>query len=242
MDRTKAFLKGAKDGIPIGLAYFAVSFTFGIMAASGGISPWDAGLISLTNLTSAGQFAALEVIFADGGYFELFLTQLIINLRYLLMSLSLSQKVSTEEPRFHRFLYAFGITDEIFGISIAQPGKVSAFYHYGAMSVAIPGWTLGTIIGAISGNLLPDFIVSALSIAIYGMFIAIVIPPSKKNKNILYAVLGAMGLSTIFSLTPVLNKISAGFSIILITVLVSALMALVFPITEETEGSETVDA
>ena len=242
MDRSKIFLKGVKDGIPIGLAYFAVSFTFGIMAASGGISPWDAGLISLTNLTSAGQFAAMTVIFADGSYFELFLTQFIINLRYLLMSLSLSQKVSAEEPRFHRFLYAFGITDEIFGIGVSQPGKVSAFYYYGAMSMAIPGWTLGTVVGAVSGNLLPDFIVSALSLAIYGMFIAIVIPPAKKNKNILYAVVGSMAVSTAFSTLPVIKEISAGFSIILITVIVSALMAFIAPISEEEKGGGDVAA
>lgn len=242
MDRMKTFLKGARDGFPIGLAYFAVSFTFGIMASSGGISPWDAGLISLTNLTSAGQFAALEVIFADGGYFELFLTQFVINLRYLLMSLSLSQKVSTEEPHFHRFFYAFGITDEIFGISINQPEKVSAFYCYGAMSMAVPGWTIGTIIGAVSGNLLPDHIVNALSIAIYGMFIAIVIPPAKKNKKILYAVLGAMVLSTIFSIAPGLKNISDGFSIIIITVLVSTVMAFAFPVSEREERGEAVDA
>ena len=172
-----------KDGVPIALGYFAVSFTFGMMAVAGGLSIWQAVLISLTNLTSAGQFAGLDIIFAGGSMWEMAMTQLIINLRYCLMSFSLSQKFRREESGILKYIAAFGITDEIFGISAAQEGKVSVFYNYGAMCVAIPGWTLGTLAGGISGSLLPDFMLSALSVAIYGMFLAIIIPPSKKSKG-----------------------------------------------------------
>ena len=163
-----AFKRGLHDGVPIGLGYFAVSFTFGMMAAAGGISAGAAVLISLTNLTSAGQFAGIEIIFASGSLWEMALTQLVINLRYCLMSFSLSQKLERGTSTGHRLLVAFGVTDEIFGVSASQDGRVSPWYNYGVMAVAIPGWTLGTLVGAVSGNLLPDFLVSALSVAIYG--------------------------------------------------------------------------
>lgn len=140
--RSESFRKGVKDGIPIGLGYFAVSFTFGMMAVADGLSIWQAVLISLTNVTSAGQFAGLEIMVMSGSYWEMALTQLIINLRYCLMSFSLAQKFRRDESLVHRYIAAFGVTDEIFGISASQPGKVSAFYNYGAMCVAIPGWVL----------------------------------------------------------------------------------------------------
>ena len=241
MSKKESFLSGMRDGVPIALGYFAVSFSFGILAVSGGLNPWEAGLISLTNLTSAGQFAGLEVIVSSGTYLELMLTQLVINLRYFLMSFSLSQKLRTDEPRFHRLILAFGITDEIFGISIGQKEKVSAFYHYGAMCVAIPGWTLGTVVGAIFGNILPAMVVSALSVALYGMFIAIVIPPAKRDRNILLAVIVAMIAGLAFSVVPYLRDISSGFSIIIITVFFSALMAFAAPINENREEGKAVE-
>lgn len=177
------FKQGITDGIPIALGYLAVSFTFGMMAVQGGLTIWQAVLISLTNLTSAGQFAGLDIIIAGGSLWEMALTQLIINLRYCLMSFSLSQKLRRDETWGHRYGVAFGVTDEIFGVSASKPGKVSAFYNYGVMSVAIPGWTIGTLLGAISGSILPDFIMSALGVAIYGMFLAVIIPPSKKKQS-----------------------------------------------------------
>lgn len=234
---SESFKKGLKDGIPIGLGYFAVSFTFGMMAVSGGLSTWQALLISLTNLTSAGQFAGLDIITSSGSYWEMALTQLIINLRYCLMSFSLSQKLKRDVPWGHRYLVSFGITDEIFGVSASQEGKISPFYNYGAMCVAIPGWTLGTLVGAISGSLLPDFMVSALSVAIYGMFLAVIIPPAKKNRAVLGVVLGAMAVSTLFSAVPVLQKISSGFVIIITTLLVAGIAAYVCPIKEEEGGT-----
>lgn len=233
--KRESFRRGLKDGVPIALGYFAVSFTFGMMAVSGGLSIWQAVLISLTNLTSAGQFAGLDIILAAGSYWEMALTQLIINLRYCLMSFSLSQKMETKTSLLHRCLVAFGITDEIFGVSASQEGKVSPYYNYGAMCVAIPGWTLGTLAGAISGNLLPEFMMSALSVAIYGMFLAIIIPPAKTNRAVAGVVLGAMAVSTLFAIVPVLKKVSSGFVIIITTLLVAGIAAYVCPVKEEKE-------
>lgn len=231
--KNESFKKGIKDGIPIGLGYLAVSFTFGMMSVSSGLSIWQAVLISLTNLTSAGQFAGLDIIVAGGSYWEMALTQLVINLRYCLMSFSLSQKMRRDEPWAHRYLVAFGITDEIFGVSASQKGKVSAFYNYGAMCMAIPGWTLGTLLGAISGSLLPDFIMSALGVAIYGMFLAVIIPPAKKNKAVLLVVVAAMAVSTLFAVVPGLNKVSSGFVIIITTLVTAGGAAYLCPVKED---------
>ena len=237
----ESFKRGLKDGIPIALGYFAVSFTFGMMAVSGGMSTWQAALISLTNLTSAGQFAGLEIIFASGSYWEMALTQLIINLRYCLMSFSLAQKLERNASWGHRFAVAFGVTDEIFGVSASQEGKLSPYYNYGAMCVAIPGWTLGTIVGGISGNLLPPFMVSALGVAIYGMFLAVIIPPSKKNRAVLGVVLGAMAVSSLFTVVPALKKVSSGFVIIITTVLVAGIAAWICPVEENADKKDRED-
>jgi len=238
MSYRDSFQKGLKDGIPIGLGYFAVSFTFGMMAVSGGLHIGEAVLISLTNLTSAGQFAGLDIIIAGGTYLEMALTQLIINLRYLLMSFSLSQKLDRDEPFYFRYFVAFGVTDEIFGVSASKQGTVSAFYSFGAMSAAIPGWTLGTLAGAVSGNLLPAFMLSALSVAIYGMFLAVIIPPAKHDRRVFIAVAVSMAMSGIFSAAPYLKKISSGFSIIIITLLVAGAAAYIAPVSDaETAGN-----
>lgn len=222
-----------KDGIPIGLGYFAVSFTFGIAAVSAGIPAFGAALISLTNVTSAGQFAGLTIIAANGTLLEMALTQFIINLRYCLMSFSLAQKLNQNTPFVHRFLMAFGVTDEIFAIGVSHKGKLPPSYHYGAMAVAIPGWVTGTALGAVFGNILPAFIMSALGIAIYGMFLAIILPPAREDKTILCVVLAAMTLSALFYITPVLKEISSGFVIIITTVLVAGVAAFIKPIHEE---------
>lgn len=230
------FKRGIQDGIPIGLGYFAVSFTFGMMAVSGGLTAWQAVLISLTNLTSAGQFAGLGIIVAGGSMWEMALTQLVINLRYCLMSFSLSQKLENNISTGHRLAVAFGVTDEIFGVSASQEGRLSPWYNYGVMSMAIPGWTLGTLVGAVLGNVLPGFLVSALNVAIYGMFLAVIIPPAKKNKSVLGVVIGAMAISTVFAVVPVLNKVSSGFVIIITTLIVAGLAAHFSPIPEEKEA------
>lgn len=230
------FKRGIQDGIPIGLGYFAVSFTFGMMAVSGGLTAWQAVLISLTNLTSAGQFAGLGIIVAGGSMWEMALTQLVINLRYCLMSFSLSQKLEKNISTGHRLAVAFGVTDEIFGVSASQEGRLSPWYNYGVMSMAIPGWTLGTLVGAVLGNVLPGFLVSALNVAIYGMFLAVIIPPAKKNKAVLGVVIGAMAISTVFAVVPVLNNVSSGFVIIITTLIVAGLAAHFSPIPEEKEA------
>ena len=230
------FKRGIQDGIPIGLGYFAVSFTFGMMAVSGGLTAWQAVLISLTNLTSAGQFAGLGIIIAGGSMWEMALTQLVINLRYCLMSFSLSQKLEKNISTGHRLAVAFGVTDEIFGVSASQEGRLSPWYNYGVMSMAIPGWTLGTLVGAVLGNVLPGFLVSALNVAIYGMFLAVIIPPAKKNRSVLGVVIGAMAISTVFAVVPVLNKVSSGFVIIITTLIVAGLAAHFCPIPEEREA------
>lgn len=232
MDRAQ-FKQGLHDGVPIALGYFAVSFTFGMMAVSGGLTAGQAVLISLTNLTSAGQFAGLDIILAYGSLWEMALTQLIINLRYCLMSFSLSQKLERGISLPHRFLVAFGITDEIFGVSAARQGRLSPWYNYGAMCVAIPGWTLGTLVGGISGGLLPDFLVSALSVAIYGMFLAVIVPPAKKNRPVLFVVLGSMAVSSLFAAVPPLQKVSSGFVIIITTLAAAGTAAYFCPIKEE---------
>lgn len=229
------FMRGLHDGVPIALGYFAVSFTFGMMAVSGGLSVWQATLISLTNLTSAGQFAGLDIMIACGSLWEMALTQLIINLRYSLMSFSLSQKLERNLAPWHRFAVAFGMTDEIFGVSASQPGRLNPFYNYGAMSVAVPGWTFGTLAGAVAGNVMPGFLASALSVAIYGMFLAVIIPPAKKHRAVLKAVVGAMAVSTLFACTPVLNKVSSGFVIIITTLAVAGMAAYFCPIEDGEE-------
>lgn len=229
------YKKGLQDGIAVALGYFAVSFTFGMEAVSNGVGIWQAAAISLTNVTSAGQFSGLAIIAANGTYLELALTQLIINLRYCLMSFSLAQKLDKTAPNYHRYTMAYSVTDEIFALDTSQTGSLSPAYHYGITSVAVPGWVLGTLAGAISGSLLPPFIMSALGIAIYGMFLAIIIPPAKKNHTILLVVLSAMGLSFLFSVLPLLRKITSGFVIIFTTIIVAGIAAKLKPIEENAD-------
>ena len=226
-----SFKRGLRCGVPIGLGYFAVSFTFGMAAVKGGLSVFEATMISLLNLTSAGQFAGIDIMFGGGTLVEMAVTQLIINLRYSLMSFTISQKYDRSYPFWHRFIVAFGVTDEIFGVTAAQEGKVSPFFNYGAMALSIPGWTFGTLAGAFSGSILPAFITSALGVAIYGMFLAIIIPPAKHKKVVAGVVFAAMALSTLFEYAPVLNRISDGFVIIIVTVIVASTAAYFFPHT-----------
>lgn len=219
------FKNGIKDGIPVALGYLAVSFSFGIVAKTSGLTLFQAVLMSATNVTSAGQFAGLGLISASASYMELAVTQLIINLRYSLMSCAVSQKIDFKTAFFHRFFIGFGITDEIFGLSVCKKGSLNPFYNYGLMSVAIPGWVLGTLLGVISGNILPERAINALSIAIYGMFIAIIIPPAKENKLLTGVIMISMISSFIFTKIPVLNQISPGFKIIILSLLISGIAA-----------------
>ncbi len=229
------YIRGIRHGMPIGLGYFAVSFAIGITAKKAGITVYEATLMSLLNLTSAGQAAAITLIGVGTYIAELALTQLIINARYFLMSCSLSQRVSSDTPFYHRLLVAFGVTDEIFGISVAQHGYLKPAYNYGAMSVAIPGWCLGTALGVIFGEILPPMIVNCLSVALYGMFIAIIIPPTKKSRAVGAIVIVSMVLSFFMSVLPLVKEISSGFRIIIITVAVAAVAAVVAPVEDADE-------
>ena len=232
------FREGLRDGIPIALGYLAVSFTLGIAARNFGIHAVPATIMSLTNFTSAGEFAALGIISMGAPYLELVLSQVIINLRYLLMSCALSQKFSSDTSLFHRFWTGFFITDEIFGISSSRPGRLNSFYTYGAASIAIPGWALGTCLGVILGTALPARITRALSVALYGMFLAIIIPPARENKVIAGLVIIAMLCSSLFSYLPFLTGISSGMKVIILTVLLSGAAAVLFPVKETKEDAE----
>ena len=225
------FIKGLLHGIPIGLGYLSVSFGFGILAVKSGLSVLEASLISLTNLTSAGQAAGVEVIAAGGTLIEMALVQLTINIRYALMALSLSQKLDQRFTLPHRLLAAYGITDEIFGVCAAQEEKLRPAYMYGIISISTAGWVTGTFLGAAAGELLPAAVSAALGIMLYGMFIAIIVPPARKQRSVLCVVLAAAALS--IACKYLLPGLSGGFAVILCAVAASVLGALLFPREEE---------
>ena len=227
------FRPGLTDGLPIALGYLAVSFSLGIAAKNAGMTAWQTTLMSLTNNTSAGEFAALSVIGAGAPYLEMAVTQLIINLRYLLMSAALSQKLDPGLPLIHRLLVGFEVTDEVFGVSIAVDGRLNPYYTYGMMCMAIPGWALGSCLGVVMGNALPARIVSALSLALYAMFLAIIVPPARKSRVLAGVILVAMAASLACSLLPVLRGISSGMRIIVLTVVIAGAAAYFFPIKED---------
>ncbi len=226
------FIQGIKDGIPIALGYLSVSFAFGIFAVNQGLYFWEAIAISMTNLTSAGQLAGVPIITGGLPFFELALSQIVINLRYALMSISLSQKLDDKVTLLDRFAIAFFNTDEIFAVASGRGNLVGKHYMYGLGLTPFLGWTLGTTLGSIAGNILPQVVTNALGIAIYGMFIAIIMPVAKRNKPVLGTVFLACGLSLIFTFVPVLNKVSSGFAIIICAVVSSLIFALLCPIKE----------
>lgn len=226
--------KGLKDGIPIALGYLSVSFTFGLQAVNSNLNWWEAVLISLTNLTSAGQFAGLDIMVRGGGFWlEMACTQFIINIRYALMSISLSQKTDESVKGVHRFLTGFGITDEIFAVSMGNDKPVSNKYLYGVIILPILGWVSGTFLGAVAGQVLPEIVRNSLSLAIYGMFIAIIIPPAKKNKAVMKVIIISVLLSCAFKWIPVISEVSSGFVIIICTVISAAVGAILFPVKED---------
>ena len=227
----KAFKKGLIDGIPIALGYLSVSFGFGILARRFNISAFYAWLISATNLTSAGQAAGVEIIRLGGSIIEMILTQLVINLRYSLMGISLTQKLDSRFNTKKRILLSFGITDEIFAVAISKKGKISATYMAGLIVLPFIGWTSGTLLGAFCGELLPTYFTDALGIMLYGMFIAIFVPVAKKQKTVLFVVLMAALFSAVFKY--LLSFIGSGFAIILSAILSSIIAAICFPVESE---------
>lgn len=236
MNENNSFAKGIKDGIPICLGYIAVSFAFGIFSVESGLSAFEALFISMTNVTSAGQLAAVPIIAGGGTLIELAVTQLVINLRYSLMSVSLSQKLGKNVRMVDRFLISFVNTDEVFAVSVSQKGNVGRNYLYGLILTPYLGWSAGTLVGAVAGNILPEIVTASLGVAIYGMFIAIVVPPAKKSKPVLLCVLLAIALSCAFRYIPFLAKVPQGFVIIICAVIASALFAVIAPVENAKEG------
>ena len=227
------YTTGMRRGLPVGVGYFSVSFGFGAMAASQSIRALDATLISITNLTSAGQFAGLTLLVAGATLWEVILTQIVINSRYALMSLALGQKFGPDVGTGRRLACAFFNTDEIFALGMAREGKLKPAYFLGAGTVAALGWTGGTAVGALAGSLLPLSVRAALGVLLYGMFIAIVVPQAREEKPILLSVVLALVFSCLFAYVPGLKEISAGLAIVICTVAAAAICALVCPIDEE---------
>ena len=233
--RKKEFLEGMRIGMPVCIGYFSVSFGFGAMAIAQGLSLWYAVLISATNLTSAGQFAGLTVIASGAAIIEMILTQLVINSRYGLMSLALGQKFGPEVGTGRRLCAAFFNTDEVFALGMARRGKLTASFFVGAGTVAAIGWIGGTAMGALAGSLLPESIRAALSVLLYGMFIAIVVPQAREEKPLLLSAVLALILSCLFTWVPGLKAVSAGLAIVICTVVAAAICALVAPVEEVAE-------
>ena len=235
--KKQEFLEGIRDGIPICLGYFSVSMAFGLTAVLSGIPIWAAVVISLTNLTSAGQFAGMNLIAAQGALVEIGLTTLIINIRYFLMSISVSQKVDQKMTMKERMAVAFGITDEIFAVSMQRDHELTTAYMAGLILTPVLGWTGGTLVGAVATSLMPPVLSNAFGIALYGMFIAIIVPPAKEQKNVLFAVLLAIAASVACKYIPVIKNLSSGWTIILITLVVCVIAAWLFPVEEREEES-----
>ncbi len=224
-----AFKSGLRDGLPIGLGYLAVSFSLGIMARKVGLTPFQGFLTSLLCMASAGEYAGFTVIGALGTYLEMAIAILIANARYLLMSCSMSQRMESHLSLKHRLIMAFDITDEVFAISIARPGWLNPYYTYGAMVTTMPFWSIGTALGVVAGNMMPTRLVSAFSVALYGMFLAVIIPPAKKDKVIAGIIVVCFTVSYLSSYIPFIKDMSDGTKTIVFTIVISAMAALIFP-------------
>lgn len=226
------FVRGMRDGIPICLGYFAVSFALGIAGRGVGMNAVQAFVMSLTMVASAGQFAAITLIGAGAGIIEMITTTVVVNLRYLLMSCSLTQKLSPETKLLHRLALSYCMTDEIFGLSISVDGFLRPVYTYGITVISVSGWCLGTVLGVVAGNILPALVTNALGVAMYGMFLAIIIPPAKENHFLGALVAVSMAASGLFSILPYLRAISSGFRVIILTILIAGIAAVIHPIEE----------
>lgn len=241
MNRNKhAFINGIRDGIPIALGYFSVAFSLGIVAKKAGLTPFQGFLSSFLNHASAGEYAEFTVIMANASYLEMAFVIFVTNIRYLLMSCALSQKFDPKTSLWHRFWAGFGITDEIFGISIGRAGALNPCYNYGAMAIALPGWSLGTAMGIVAGNILPSSAVSALSVALYGMFIAIIIPAAKANRIVCGIVCVSFLISFAVSKIPFFDRMSDSMKISLLTVIIAGIAAVLFPIKDEDDAKAGV--
>ena len=238
MNEINSFKKGLKDGLPICIGYFSVSFAFGIFAVENGLTIFQSVIISLTNLTSAGQLAAVPIIAGGGTLIELALSQIVINSRYSLMSVSLSQKLSKRVTFPQKLLISYGNTDEIFAVSVSNNGEVGTKYMLGIILLPVIGWTGGTLCGAVAGNILPAVVTAALGVAIYGMFVAIVVPVAKKEKMTALCVLFAIAISCAFKYIPLLQIVPSGFTVIICAVTASVLFAVIAPVKTDKNAKE----
>ena len=235
--RRRALAAGMHDGIPIGLGYFAVAFALGIAARNAGLNAVQSFIVSLFCNASAGEYAGFTLIASGAAYTELALMTLVANARYLLMSCALSQRLQPDTPLRLRLLVGFDVTDELFGLAIAQPGALSAWYFFGAMCVALPAWSLGTLTGALAGSVLPQWAIGGFSVMLYGMFLAIIVPEGKKNRTVLGCILVSFAASLLAA--RLLPTLSEGMRILLLTVVISAAAAVLFPHREPAEEKRT---
>ena len=233
--RRSVFMAGVHDGVPIALGYFVVAFTLGILAQTAGLPPWQGFVTSAVNIASAGEYAGFPVIAAQAPYLEIAVLTLVANARYFLMAAALTQRFAPETSLLHRLAVSFGVTDEIFGITVARGGAVSPYYNYGAMAISVPAWAAGTSAGILAGGILPSAVVSALSVALYGMFVWVVLPPAKKSRPIGGMVLASCVLSLAATYAPVTSELSGGTRTILLTLLIAGVGAALFPIDTEQE-------
>lgn len=227
------FRQGCRDGVPIMLGYLTVSFTFGVSCVAKGFTWWMPVFCSLTNFTGTGQFAGMDLIAAYGSILELIATMIVINIRYSLMAISLSQKLDEKVTIWQRLVMAFGLTDENYAVAMRRQYTVSFAYYMGVSCVSFSGWVFGTLLGALAGNILPQMLLSAFGIALYAMFIAIVIPPCRTSKAISVVVLSAIALSCIFYYVPYLNRISSGWAVIICGITSSVIGAIFFPVKDD---------
>lgn len=238
MNRKSEYIDGFRKGIPIGLGYLPVSFTFGVMAVAGGIPVLLTVFTSVSNLTSAGQFAGAKLIFASAGYFEIALTTFVINIRYMLMSLALSQRLEEKTSVWQRLLIGYGVTDEVFAIASVEKKRLTASYMYGLITAPVAGWTAGTALGALISGLLVESVANAMGIALYAMFIAIIIPPAKKSRPVVFTILLSVAVMVALSTIPLFSVISEGFRVIIATFAAAGTAAVLFPVREEKCVSE----
>lgn len=236
--RRAVFLAGVHDGVPIALGYFVVAFTLGILAKTAGLTPWQGFLTSFVNLASAGEYAGFTVIAAQAPYLEIAVLTLVANARYFLMSAALTQRFAPDTSLLHRLAVSFGVSDEIFGITVARGGMVNPYYNYGAMAISVPAWAIGTSAGILAGGILPAAALSALSVALYGMFVWVILPPAKKSRPIAGMVSVSFALSLAATYAPITCELSGGTRTIILTLLIAGVGAWLFPITEQKEDTD----
>ena len=236
--RRTVFMEGVHDGVPIALGYFVVAFTLGILAKTAGLSAWQGFVTSAVNIASAGEYAGFTVIAAQAPYLEIAVLTLVANARYFLMAAALAQRFAPDTPLLHRLAVSFGVTDEVFGITVARGGMVQPYYNYGALAISVPAWSAGTSAGILAGGILPAAAVSALSVALYGMFVWVILPPAKKSRPIAGMVLASFLLSLAATYAPLTSELSGGTRTIILTLLIAGVGAALFPVHEEQEEND----